>query len=116
MGQYVGEGGRRSIMATTMTVSSCLRGRSTFCHRGRGARVCTDRITVLTEVITYIQSLWGTLQELEQKKVEMMDLLGVTGRLVKDEDSDGHHVVGVGYINNERERDLQFVFEGYSGK
>ena len=46
----------------------------------------------------------------------MMDLLGVTGRLVKDEDSDGHHVVGVGYINNERERDLQFVFDGYSGK
>ena len=47
----------------------------------------------MTEVITYIQSLWGTLQELEQKKVEMMDLLGVSGRLVKDEDGDGHHVV-----------------------
>ena len=106
----------RPVMAMAMAVPSCLRGRSTFYERGRGPRVCTYRITVLTEVIAYIQSLWGTLQELEEKKVEMMDLLGVTGRLVKDEDGDGHHVVGVGYINNERERDLQFVFDGYSGK
>ena len=48
----------------------------------------------------------------------MMDLLGVTERLVKDEDGYGHSVVG-GYTNNgerERERGLQFVFEGYFGK
>lgn len=37
----------------------------------------TDRITVLTEVITYIQSLQGTLEELERKKSDIMALLGL---------------------------------------
>ena len=37
----------------------------------------------------------------------MMDLLGVTERLVKDEDGYGHSVVG-GYTNNgERERERE---------
>ncbi|MCO5572061.1 hypothetical protein L7F22_025812 [Adiantum nelumboides] len=40
----------------------------------------TDRITVLTEVITYIQSLRGTLEELERKKADMMELLGLISK------------------------------------
>lgn len=35
-----------------------------------------DRITVLTEVITYIESLRGTLEELDRKKSGILDLLG----------------------------------------
>lgn len=38
----------------------------------------TDRITVLTEVIAYIQSLRGTLEELDQKKTELLTILGLT--------------------------------------
>ncbi|KAI5073281.1 hypothetical protein GOP47_0011922 [Adiantum capillus-veneris] len=40
----------------------------------------TDRITVLTEVITYIQSLRGTLEELERKKADIMELLGLSAK------------------------------------
>ncbi|KAH7447728.1 hypothetical protein KP509_01G118800 [Ceratopteris richardii] len=40
----------------------------------------TDRITVLTEVITYIQSLRGALDELERKKADMMEFLGLSGK------------------------------------
>lgn len=56
----------------------------------------TDRITVLTEVITYIKSLRGTLEELERKKTDIMDFLGLS-------DTRKHQYVdttNVSYVNS----------------
>lgn len=59
----------------------------------------TDRITVLTEVITYIKSLRGTLEELERKKTDIMDFLGLS-------DTKKHQYIGttnVSYVNSSSE-------------